>query len=509
MLCLVPANAANRADIAAILNRLDSLIEVSPSIVARKEARLSQLKSQLRSARNDEARYALGQKLYAEYCSYKSDSAISTLQQCFHLAEKMHRPDLKNDCLSLIAYESSSVGHYPDAGAMLRQVDESNLSAQGKFYYYRAMNHLYSEIGFYSHLKSVRDSAYNVADKYEDLLLRSLDKRSATYKYYLCRNLYSHHKYPEALTVCNQWLAMTPRQSRDFAMVAYFQHLIHSVMGHDDDAIYWAACTAVSDVSHAVMDQGGLWMLVDRISKQDLNRSYRYIKFAWQCANTFGTDVRTKQIMPVLSVVESQYQQQLNVANQRLRIITLLIALLAVALVVLLGYFVKQRRKLAVANSRLTEADRIKEAYIGRFLTLCSDYINRMDKARRSANKLIKDGKTEELYHITRSTEERERNVEELYGYFDETFLKIFPTFVTDFNALLRPECRVEVEPGKLNTTLRIFALIRLGIDDSSKIAAFLHYSVNTIYNYRARTKNGCIADRDTFESRVKQLGKL
>ena len=88
------------------------------------------------------------------------------------------------------------------------------------------------------------------------------------------------------------------------------------------------------------------------------------------------------------------------------------------------------------------------------------------------------------------------------------TLITLVPNFVADFNALLIPEERLEVTGEyKLNTTLRIFALIRLGIEDSSKIAKFLHYSVNTIYNYRARVKNIAVTHRDDFEVRVKQIG--
>ena len=98
--------------------------------------------------------------------------------------------------------------------------------------------------------------------------------------------------------------------------------------------------------------------------------------------------------------------------------------------------------------------------------------------------------------------------MDELLELFDSAFLQLFPDFVSDFNALLRPEERIELsEPTKLNTSLRIFALIRLGIEDSGKIADFLHYSVNTIYNYRARIKNGALEDRDNFEQHVKEIG--
>ena len=149
----------------------------------------------------------------------------------------------------------------------------------------------------------------------------------------------------------------------------------------------------------------------------------------------------------------------------------------------------------------------MKEAYIGRFLRLCSLYIDKMDQMRKRVNKMLKNRDFEELQKLARSVEMKDRELDELYENFDSAFLQLFPHFVDDFNALLRPEERIVLSAkNRLNTSIRIFALIRLGIDDSSKIAEFLHYSVNTIYNYRARVKNGALDNREEFEQRVKRL---
>ncbi len=141
-------------------------------------------------------------------------------------------------------------------------------------------------------------------------------------------------------------------------------------------------------------------------------------------------------------------------------------------------------------------------------MVLCSRYIDKMDTLRKSVNKMTKARKFDELITWSKSTELKEKEIDELLANFDEVFLFLFPNFVEDFNALLREDCRIiPSEQGRLNTSLRIFALIRLGIDDSSRISEFLHYSVNTIYNYRARIKNGAQSDRENFERNVKLLG--
>ena len=165
--------------------------------------------------------------------------------------------------------------------------------------------------------------------------------------------------------------------------------------------------------------------------------------------------------------------------------------------------------QLSDTNLQLNESNRVKEEYIGRFLSLCSNYIDKMDALRKRVNKLAKVKNYDELMRLTKTQELRNEELDTLYNDFDSAFLHLFPNFVTDFNQLLREEEQIPVaDAGKLNTSIRIFALIRLGIEDSSKIAEFLHYSVNTIYNYRAQVKNKAAGNRDDFENQVKRIGK-
>ena len=143
-------------------------------------------------------------------------------------------------------------------------------------------------------------------------------------------------------------------------------------------------------------------------------------------------------------------------------------------------------------------------------MSLCSQYIDKLDDYRKMVNKKMKNKELDQLFQLTKSTELKETELEELYENFDSVFLHLFPNFVEDFNALLQPEAQVHPkEENRLTTEIRIFALIRLGIEDSSKIAEFLRYSVNTIYNYRARIKNGALVNREQFEEKVKNLGRI
>ncbi len=116
--------------------------------------------------------------------------------------------------------------------------------------------------------------------------------------------------------------------------------------------------------------------------------------------------------------------------------------------------------------------------------------------------------KIDELFSILKSNEMIDKEVKELYNLFDNIFLHLYPNFVDEFNSLLIEEERFNLKPEELlNPELRIYALIRLGITDSSRIANFLRYSANTIYNYRTRVRNKATVPRGQFESLVMEIG--
>jgi len=163
---------------------------------------------------------------------------------------------------------------------------------------------------------------------------------------------------------------------------------------------------------------------------------------------------------------------------------------------------------LSDVNRTLLEANAIKEEYIAQYINRCSVYIDKLDHYRRRLMKLAQSGRTDELLRTVRSTELIADERREFYAEFDRTFLGLFPHFVEEFNALLHPADRITPKAGeRLTTELRIFALIRLGITDSARIAEFLGYSVTTIYNYRSKTRGKSTLDRDAFESAVMRIG--
>ena len=164
--------------------------------------------------------------------------------------------------------------------------------------------------------------------------------------------------------------------------------------------------------------------------------------------------------------------------------------------------------ELAVLNKQISRADKVKEEYIINFLEGLAAEISIVRTEDNRFRNLLKQGKADQLLKELSLTGRSEKAREEFYQTFDRTFLAMYPDFVDQFNALLREDARFNLKAGKLNTELRIFALIKLGVDDSKKIASMLDYSLSTIYNYKVSVKNNALGYRESFEERVKNIGK-
>ena len=159
-------------------------------------------------------------------------------------------------------------------------------------------------------------------------------------------------------------------------------------------------------------------------------------------------------------------------------------------------------------NEELSRFNTLKEQYIAQFFNICSGYIDKIGDYQKSLYRLAMNKKQDELVKKLKSTAIIDDELEELYHHFDTIFLRLYPTFVDDMNALLREEERITLKPGVLlNKELRIFALLRLGFTDSEQIANFLHCSVSTIYNYKTKMRNKAKDDIDNFDEQVMQIG--
>lgn len=532
---------AQNKNIKDLYEQLDQAIEQSQYYINQKESRITKIKKQSRKGHTPPQLLTAYYKLYEEYKTYKSDSSIYYIHQAIDLAK---RNNMKSDITklrSLLALQYSTSGAFTEALHVLQSIDKKTLNNSNKKDYYIAFYHVYGELGF-TNINidtELSQEFYSKQDCYRDTLFSILSPNSEDYLMRKEVLLTSQNKLKEALKINDIRLSKCKKGSHEYGIVAYYRYLIYRSLKDEDMVKYWLLQSAICDVKCAINDQASLWILAEILSKEkDVERSYKYINFSWNATKRFCTRIRSWQISPVLGTIDHNYQAELKKANHRLIFAIICVSLLVIALALLTFYVNKQKSYLSNArnelkktntqleelnnklsftngmlkasNDKFNESNGVKEEYIGQFLGACSHYIDKLDKMRLNVNKMVKNKQYNELYSMTKSSEVKEQELEELYANFDKVFLNLFPNFVEDLNGLLKEECQIHLSsPNKLSAIVRVFALIRLGIDDSTKIAEFLHYAVNTIYNYRAKLRNGALNDRNEFEKKVRELGTL
>ena len=532
------------ASIDSILQCIDEAISASDQYVQKKKERIAYLKSRAELAETLSAKYELTYQLYAEYLPFVNDSAIYYLERCSDIALQMGDDSKAGGCLSLTALCCSNAGMYVESEAILKTINPEKLHGIDLGLYYYASGHISGELAYYGKFENMRRQYAETSANYFLLAQKYLP---VGHKYYnQCREMLAQGRkdFRQALAINNEWLHNVKPGSPEYALISFYRYLDYKALGDSIQMMYSLGESVLADIRNAVMDQGSMWEMANLlIANGDVDRSYRYICFTSDCADRFGSRQRLSYISPLLSRIAQVYKAKEERSNHSLRYTITAIGILSLLLLIALVYVHRKRNQLAITrdhlalsnnqlqdtnaqlsslnnqlsslnsqlttlNSQLSEANRVKDEYVGRFLRLCSIYIDRLEDIRKKVIKRVKNKQYAELVELTRSVEFSNKESNELYANFDTAFLQLFPTFVDDFNALLKPQNRItQPDNNTLNTPIRIFALIRLGISDSSKIADFLHYSVNTIYNYRANIKNGAVGDRTEFEDKVKKIG--
>ena len=523
----------------SLLNVLDKTIKEADTYVQIKENKLHELKKEARKTPPFSVeRYNLNNDIYLEYKAYSSDSALHYLNENMLLARQLNDKERELKIQLELSYLLSSIGMYMEAADILNSIDRQTLPSSLLGHYYTCYEHVYFEAGAAQPRYKMFASRYvKLSHAYRDSMQITLDPSSATYLWLRETQLREAGKYDEALEFSDRRLAESSFGTPQYALVAYQRFRLFESMGKKDEHLYYLVLSAISDVRSAIKEQSSLMVLAQELnSKGDLKRAYDYINFSWEISQFYKTRLRSWMNITPLSMINGNYQDIIKQQNRELLIYIVCVALLALLLVIALIYIYRQMKALSIAkkglqevnerlfslneeleevnrhlrstNLELSESNLIKEAYIARFFKLCSVYVDRLQAYRKLVNKKLQRGQVAELRKMTHlSNDIVTVEVQELYANFDSAFLHLFPNFVESLNALLLPDEQIVLKPDELlNTELRIFALIRLGIKDSSQIAELLHYSVNTIYNYRSRVKTKARVSRDDFEDLVAKI---
>ena len=536
ILILFPNLLSGQYPVDSLLQQLDDVILNHEIYNQKKENQIEALKKQLQSVlENSEDEYKVISQLYEEYRPYILDSAIHYKNRKIEIANYLNDPEKLCESTLELAYLMAATGMYMEAVDLINSLQRHLIPEHLLIDYYNTFRHIYSELAFYTQDHKRSQQFWKISNTYSDSLNQILTAEHELYHYITEAELRNSGRYEEALKLNETKLKEHQPGTREHAIACYHRSLTYREMGDKNGQKYYLAMSALSDISSSTKDHASLWMLAEILyDENDMERAYNYIRFSWNETVVFNARLRSLQSAVILSLIDRTYQATIEKKNNQLEtylmIISGLLILLGIALVLIYNQLTRLAKirydlqaananlkklndelkevnqQLQVLNADLSESNHIKEEYIGHFIKLCSQYINKLDVFRRMVNKKLTNGQVEDLHQTIRSPEMMDNEIEELYRTFDKAFLSIFPHFVEKVNELFSDDEKIDLKQGELlNVDLRILALVRLGISNSSQIAEFLRYSVNTIYNYRAKIKNKTIY-RDQFEEMIMMI---
>ena len=521
----------------ALLREIDGLVKNRRTYGVEKETRITDLKRLLAEAASDEQRYGFCGRLFDEYRAYNLDSSFVYAQRKEELAHRLNKQDYLDDSAMNMAEVMGTTGMYKEALELLGKIDKKTLPDYLYGYYYHLYRTIYGLMGDYAVTEKAKKEYYRMTDLYRDSLLQVNASDSLGHALVMADKCIVHARYDEAIDMLMEYYRKPSLDDHAQAMIAYTISEGYRLKGDKQGQKHYLALSAIADLKSAVKEYVSLRKLASLVYEEgDIDRAYNYLKCSLEDATLCNARLRTLEISQVFPIIDKAYQLKTERQQREMKISLICISLLSVFLLAAIFFVYKQMKKVAAArrevvdtntllqelneelhdsnsqlkemNHTLSEANYIKEEYIGRYMDQCSTYLDKMDLYRRSLNKIAAAGRVEELYKAIKSSQFLDEELKEFYANFDVTFLQLVPSFVEEFNALLTEP--MQPKPGEqLNTELRIFALIRLGITDSTKIAQFLRYSVTTIYNYRTRVRNKAVGERDEFEAKVMQIGKV
>lgn len=535
-MCRLHAADSSRAD--SLLLKLDQAIKERPIYMEQKELKLVELKRLLHRQIPDEERFAILGTLLDEYRSFNTDSALHMAEEREQIAIRLGNREYIDNARMNKADVLGMTGMYKEVMDLMRNIHIDRLPVDIHPYYYHIYRTVYGLMADYAVTAYEKKLYTELTDKYRDSLLL-VNKDNLLIHTLIQSDQYNvRNEYDKAIRLLTDYLALQKDYEHDVAICAYTLSESYRLKGNKEKEKEYLIVSAMADMKTAVREYISLRKLAVLLYQEgDIERAYSYVKICMEDAAACNARLRKLEILEIFPIINDAYQQKTEKQQEQMKWALVSISLLSLFLLLAIFYVYKQMKKVAAArrevidankrlkelndelhlsNAQLKEANHsiaensyLKEEYIGRYMDQCSVYLEKMDNYRRSLGKIAATGNVEELYKNIKSSKFIEGELKEFYTNFDNTFLQLFPTFVEDFNALLADDEQISLKAGeRMNTELRIFALIRLGITDSVKIAQFLRYSVTTIYNYRTKVRNKAAGDRDLLEQEVMTIGK-
>lgn len=538
-ICINPLCAQNGLP-KDLSNKLDDAIKNSQSYVDKREQRIGILKTMAEKSVTDSEQYRLSKELTNEYRAFKSDSALNYAKNALALAKIIGNYDLQVEATLTLASIYNVSGMYKESSDLLKHIKSLDLPVYLKQAYYGVYAELYRYMGSFAKDETMKELYNQKRMIYQDSLIAISRPDELNTVLVKADRLVDQNKIGEAIDlVMKRQESMSP-DDRNFALTSYSLANAYGKLDDKTKQKEFLALSALSDIKNAVKENTSLSTLALQLYEEgDLNEAYNYIRFALDDALISDAKLRSIEILRILPMIDKAYKENAEKQARLQKIFFIIVSVLALVLIFSFVFIWLQKRKLQSANNRikdinsqlnklnvdlkntnekvseanqkLAQSNQIQGEYIAKYLKLCSIYIGKIDDYRRMLLKKAAGLDTpKELVQLLKSKDIVDEELKSFYVDFDKAFLDLYPDFVEQFNNLLLEEERVDLKTGELlNTEIRIFALIRLGITESNQIAEFLRYSVTTIYNYRTKMRNKAKGVRDEFEKEVMRIDSV
>ena len=512
----------------SLFNKLNQVLKNKDQYIQHKKLRIKQLHDRLPIASSPHEKYELLHQLYDEYKTFNYDTAYYYAKQLQSTAALINNPVLIAAAKMKLAFTLLSSGLFKETLEVLNSINYHVLPEADKVEYFFLKARSYFDLSDYDRSPdysaiydprgiSCIDSALAISKpgSYSYLELKGLkDLRTGDYK-----------DGKKTYTALLNLPGLTPHQ---FAINACCLSFLYETTGGQEKSVELLIRAAISDIESATKETVASYKLADILFKKgDIEHAYIYIKQAMDEATFYGALHRQVKISSILPIIEAQWINQIERQKRMLYIYSVIITLLVIAVIVFAFIIFRQLKKIRVAdkiikeaninlqasnrtleevNKKLSIANTIKNEYIGYYFNINSVYIDKLENFKKSLDKKLTSHRYEDAQHTVNNLNlERERL--ELFNTFDKVFLRLFPDFIEKFNSFFKPEDRMVIPKDELlNTELRIFALIRMGIHDNDRISKILGYSVNTIYSYKNRIKTKSILPNDEFEDHIMDI---
>lgn len=513
---------------------------------------INQLKAQARSATGYN-KYNLYKEIFDLYSHFQTDSAQ------VYICKMRQLPAYKTDVvmqatLHIAQAEIMAVSAlYAEALNELDKVPRSLINAEHielRLYYYRIKRTIYGWMCTYYTKASEQHQLWEEKTmNYRDSLLSFETIKNLNRDIVLADKYNALGQPQKAINMLKPYAAQAS-EATPHPYVCFTLAQAYLLKGNRAKGVYYLTLTAIADLHNATCEYQALPMLAQILfDNGDVERAYSYLLCSMEDASYCKAGLRSIEASNIFPIIDKQYKQREKEQRQRDHVLMYALVALSFVLIGVVLYLRKQMQKLremrhqqtrnnaelAAANQRMHEAneklqaalqevkntneelqntysqlrmtDKVKEEYIARYLNRCRMYLDQLAEFRSSTLRLIKNRHFEEVANQLKRDLNAKVEQTQFYADFDAAFLKLFPDFVSSFNALLQPEHQLTVKKnGLLNTELRIYALIRLGIHDTTRIAHFLDYSTATVYNYRSKIRNKAICPPEEFEELVGKL---